>query len=212
MNSSRLDEFIARYGDRGIILLKAILEASKLRAARKGLGDFSFKDIKAWLAREGLEYNPSILLAKLEKEYGVIETSYKSSNQHWWVILDRRAIEEAVYGDQGYPPEESGSPMVRVLRAQFYSLEPSYIKGQLERMARARRLTRRDLEILREIAFNRLPPIARFLEESTEYPEALEYERMLAEEILDLVDAVISKLGSPRATYYSLLRKEGEPL
>ena len=77
-----LEEFLAKYGERGYALLKAILEASLAPRRGPGFGDFSFKEIKARLASYGLNYNPSVLLAKLEKEYGVIETSYRSGTQH----------------------------------------------------------------------------------------------------------------------------------
>ena len=216
MGDDSLSEFIARYGERGKIILRAILEVARMRSVKEGLGDFSFKDIKTWLARQGIEYNPSLLLSKLEREYGVIETSYRSSSQHWWVIIDRKSIEEALAEEGYYEPasEALGEPMGKVLRAQFYSLEPHYVKSQLKRLARARRLSRRDMRVFREIAFNRLPFIARFLEESSEYPDALEYERLMAEEILELAESVTRKLGSPRVEVYynALTSKEGEPL
>ncbi|WP_062662620.1 hypothetical protein [Aeropyrum camini] len=115
--------FLERYGEKGYIVLKAMLEESQSPARGPRPGDFSFKGLKARIASYGLEYNPSLLLARLEREYGVIETSFRSSNQHWWRIRDRRAVEKAVREYEG-GEEEVLDPKVRVLRIQFWSLEP----------------------------------------------------------------------------------------
>jgi hypothetical protein len=75
----RLREFVAEYGERACIVLKAIHEESSL-GGRLKLGDFSIKGLKARLKSWGVEYNPTPLLLKLEKELNLIETSYRSTS------------------------------------------------------------------------------------------------------------------------------------
>lgn len=94
----RVLEFLARYGERGYAVLRAAVEATLGSNGRHGvrLGDFNYREVVAKLRSYGLEYNPSNLLSILEREYAVIETSYKSSNQHWWRFLDLEAVIEAL--------------------------------------------------------------------------------------------------------------------
>jgi len=191
-----LEGFLAKYGERGYAVLKAILEEARKPVRGPQLGDFSFKGVKARLASYGIDYNPSLLLAKLEREYGVIETSYKSGGQHWWRIVDRRAIEEAVREWEGGGEGEELDPRARVLRIQFYSLEPEALLTALARMERQSRLTRRDKLLLRRVAFEVLPLIARFLEEAYEFRDELEGEVELAEEIIAVAERVMERLRS----------------
>jgi hypothetical protein len=188
-----LEEFLAKYGERGYALLKAIIEEASRPRRGPSLGDFSFKGVKSRLASYGVDYNPAILLSKLEKEYGVIETSYRSGSQHWWRIVDRRAIEEALREYEGGGSELD--PRARVLRVQFASLEPERVLAELERIARSPRPGRRERERLRDIAFNVLPLVARFLEEASEYGDELSYELQLAEEILAAAERAAARIS-----------------
>ncbi len=198
-----LDDFLARYGERGYALLKAILEEADKPRRGPSLGDFSFKGVKARLSSYGVDYNPAILLSKLEREYGVIETSYRSGSQHWWRIVDRRAIEEAVREYEGRPPGPH-DPRVRVLRVQFASLEPEALLRELERIASSPRPGRRERERLREIAFKYLPLIASFLEEASGYEDELEYEINLANEILAAAERAARRLRDAGRSAFAL--------
>ncbi len=206
-----LEGFLAKYGERGYAVLKAIIDEARKPVKGPQLGDFSYKGVKARLASYGLDYNPSLLLAKLEKEYGVIETSYKSGGQHWWRIIDYKAIEEAVREWEGVDGEEELDPRARVLRIQFYSLEPEKLATMLARMERQARLSRRDRTLLRRIAFEVLPLIARFLEEAEEYRDELEYEVELAEDILAAAERVMTRLRSRTAKSRRLGEVESNP-
>lgn len=179
------EEFLARYGERGEMVLQAILDASRRRGLRPGPGDFDFRGVKEALARMGVSYNPAPLLRVLEKEYGLIETTYHSGSQHWWRIIDKRAIEEAL-GTVGADP---GDPRLRLLRIQFYSLDPEGVMDLLQRLATRKRLSRAERERLRRIAFEVLPLLVKWLEEaSQEYPDELAGEIAYAEEILELAE------------------------
>lgn len=192
-----LAEYIAKYSERGYLVLRAILEEADSNWGGPGLGDFSFKGVKARLRSYGIEYNPGPLLSRLEKEYGVIETTYRSSSQHWWRIVDREAIVEAIRRHEGLPgPGEGEDNRARLLRIQFYSLEPERILEALKRLARGRRLSEADRRRLRRIVFEDLPLLVRFLEEAeAEYEDVLAREIALAHAILDAAERLVSPVG-----------------
>ncbi len=194
-----LTEFIGRYGERGYILLKAILEETDSNWAYPGLGDFDFKGIKSRLRSYGIDYNPSPLLSKLEREYGVIETSYKSSNQHWWKITDRESIEEVVRLKEGRPLRDHEDPRIRMLKIQFYSLDPERILELVRRASRNSKLNEYIKRQLRRIVFEDLPLIVDFLEKAkSEYPEELFREITLAETIIESLERTVTKHSSSR--------------
>jgi hypothetical protein len=190
-----IEDFIAQYGDRGKIVLKAIYEEAVYPSSDTKLGDFSFKSLKRRLNNYGLNYNPSPLLRILEREVGLIETSYKSSNQHWWKITNlnllRRIVENRVYEDD---------PRIRLFRIQFYSIDPLGVLEYLKKVSKKRRLLESDKRKFRSIVFDVLPVIVRFMEETEEYEEELSIEREISSQILDLAETVSYKLSSSANT------------
>lgn len=200
-----IDEFIAKYGERGYIVLKAVLEATKKSRRSFKLGDFSFRGVKTILKAMGVEYNPAPLLSKLEKEYGVIETSYKSSNQHWWRILDKGLIETVVREWEGRPEPDPEDPRLRMLRIQFYSLSPQETLDLLTRLSR-RRLNSVERARLKKIAFEELPLLVDFIEKArSQYPDELSEELAVAESILDLFEEVV-RGGESKMSRSTLVR------
>ncbi len=193
-----LEDFLEKYGEKGYIVLKAILEEASRPSTRPRPGDFSFKGIKSRISSYGIEYNPSLLLAKLEREYGVIETSFKSSNQHWWRIRDKRELARVVKLYEGVEEEASEDPRVRVLRIQLWSLEPEKILKTLHRIASSPRPGYRERGELRRIAFEVLPLVAKFVEEASEYGDELSDEISIAEEILEAAERAIARLSQGR--------------
>ena len=189
----RAVEFLAVYGERGYYVLKAIVEAARESLGRARLGDFDYRSVKRKLREYGLDYNPSLLLSRLEREYGLIETSYKSGSQHWWRITDLDAIEEALAEYEGRPSQAAGEadPRARLLRIQFYSLEPERILSRLE--AASRRRGPQALRILREVAFRELPLIVEFLARVEELglEDELEAEASMARRILDAAERLL---------------------
>ncbi len=207
-------EFLAAYGEKGYLVLRAIRDAalnSRLEA-RVRLGDFDFKGVKRRLKELGVDYNPSLLLARLEKEYGLIETTYKSGSQHWWRIVDLRAIEEALAEYEGREPAHAEDPRLRLLRVQFYSLQPERILEELRRIPARPRPGSREAQALRRIVFEDLPLLVEFLERArAEYPEELSAEIELAERILSEAEARIAPRGL-ELYYNTPLRSAREPL
>ncbi|WP_148217088.1 hypothetical protein [Acidilobus saccharovorans] len=185
-DASSMEEFLAKYGDRGYYVLKSMLEAS-LRGGAK-LGDFSLKDLKDKLTAYGLDYNPVPLLYALEKNYGIIRTSYRSSNQHWWVILRRRDVEEAIAKYEGKPVAESEDYKLKLLKIQFYSLNPQRLLMELRAASR-----RGDKSAVAREAFTTLPLLVEFLEKAkSQYPDELSSEIGLAEEIIRLAEEIVT--------------------
>jgi len=173
----RVLEFLAEYGERGYAVLRAALDAYASAPGRGvRLGDFSHREVAARLRAWGIEYNPSMLLRILERDYGVIETSYRSGNQHWYRFLDPAAVAEALDEyDRGANPvareeEETGieDPEVEVLRLQVASLDPQGLLEELRRLSARPRLGRAELARLRRIAFEELELAARLLSRAEE--------------------------------------------
>lgn len=182
-----LKEFLSKYGDRGHYVIKAILDAS-LSGGRAKLGDFDLKGLKGRLKSMGLDYNPVPLLYALERTYGVIRTTYRSSAQHWWEIADRRALQDALAELGG--PDEVDDYEARLLRMQFYSLEP-------ERVLRQLRASRRPRQLAARLAFTTLPFLVKFLRRAKErYPDELAKEIEMAEQILELAERAIMGSGA----------------
>jgi len=200
-----LKEFIAKYGDRGYLVIRAIIEEADRQWGGPGLGDFSFKGVRNRIKSYGVEYNPAPLLSKLEKEYRVIETTYKSSTQHWWRIIDRSVLVSILKGyDYGVETVEDDN-RARLLRIQFYALEPDRILEALRRISRLRKLSDYDRRRLRRIVFEDLPFIVRFLEEAEgEYDDLLSREIALAHAILDAAERIISPGGLKPASHGGL--------
>lgn len=180
-------EFLAKYGERGYYLLKAILQAS-IRASGAKLGDFDLKTLKKVLGDYGLDYNPVPLLYTLERRLGVIRTTYRSSQQHWWEIVKRRDLERAVAEFEGRE-EDVNDYELRLLRIQFYSLEPDKVLSSLRAAERSG-----DRKAVKQLAFTVLPKVVEFLKAAkSKYADALSAEIGVAEEILDLAERIALK-------------------
>ncbi len=180
-----LRAFIAEYGERAVALLKAILEESREGGNFK-LGDFSVKGVRVRLKVMGVEYNPVPLLSKLEKEIGAIETTYRSTTQRWWKIIDKELVQEILREYEG--GEEGEDPRVKLLRIQYLTLNPHEILETLNKLAAKNSLTQVEKRKLREIAFKELPLLLEILEKIRE--NSLEED--LAEEA-KTIEAIIAK-------------------
>ncbi len=228
-------EFLSKYEEKGYMVLKATVEAAiEGSGSRRGvrLGDFSYREVVSKLKSYGVEYNPALLLSKLEKEYGVIETSYKSSGQHWWKFIDLDAVIDALdeyergvqhpivdtseeSGDLGGQEEAAelvDEPQIEVIRAQIAALAPHEILRRLRMLASKPRLSSYDRRMFAKIAFEELELVAQVLEKARAYPEYFEEEIRLLENILRLASLIARKLmpgarvGLKRSAAYTLER------
>ncbi|AFZ71041.1 hypothetical protein Calag_1332 [Caldisphaera lagunensis DSM 15908] len=204
---TNLKEFLAKYGERGYYVLKSLLDASKTYKKAK-LGDFDLRDVKDFLIKYGLDYNPVPLLAKLEKEYEIIRTTYKSGSQHWWNIIDKQSLEDALYSYDGTSTNNE-DPKLKLLKIQFYSLDPERILNILEKMSKRKKITEDEKKELRKIAFNDLPRIVEFLTKAkSEYEDELISEIDIAEKIIDIAEGLI--IGSNKSSVKKNVFKEIE--
>ena len=174
--AERVLEFLAEYGERGYAVLRAAVEAALSRRQRGvRLGDFNAREVAQRLKSWGIEYNPSMLLRILERDYGVVETSYRSSNQHWYKFVDLDAVVDALDAyDRGVDvaaedePGVEEDPEVSVLLAQVASLDPQGLVEELRRLAAKPRLSRSDVLRLRRLAFEELELAAKLVRRAEE--------------------------------------------
>ncbi|MEM4904145.1 MAG: hypothetical protein QXL28_04160, partial [Desulfurococcaceae archaeon] len=89
--ADRVRLFLEKFGERGLVVLKAAYEVAQDPNIDHRFGDFSFKHLVLKLSSAGFVYNPANVLRLLEKEYGVVEKSYSSSSQTWWKFVDMEA-------------------------------------------------------------------------------------------------------------------------
>jgi len=177
---ARAKEFLEEYGERAALVLKAALQVTdEYRASGKNtLGDFDYKGVVKKLKLMGVDYKPSLLLSKMEKEYGLIETTYKSGNQHWWRFVDEEAVREALEED-----EELEDPKLVMLKVQASALELDKLKEKLKLLSSKKRLSASDKKWFKNFAFETLPLVVKIaqevVEEGYEDPELLESVRVL---------------------------------
>ncbi len=201
-------EFLASYGERGYAVLRAAVEAS-LNGSSKTirLGDFSYREVVAVLRENGVDYNPSMLLRILERDYQVIETSYRSGNQHWWRFVDLAAVmdalEEYEKGVEPVPEEDEGEegegiedPRIAVLQAQFAALGVDEVYEKLARLAAKNRFSRQDRLEFSRIAFTYLERIAMLYERMSEYSDVFQEELALLARTLKAASLVARKMSA----------------
>jgi len=186
-------EFIAEYGERACLLLRAIYEESR-EAGDAKLGDFSVKGVKARLKSWGIEYNPVPLLMKLERELGVIETSYRSTTQRWWRVRNTEFIEKALRMCGVRVTRSLEDSRVRLLRIQFMVLNPKGIAENLRRLLSKKALTKADLEFIRRVVFEELPLMVKLKEDAEKlgYEAELREELEAVEELMDIVERLVA--------------------
>ncbi len=178
--AARVKEFLEEYGERAALVLRAALEVSEeYKAAGKNvLGDFDYKGLVQKLKLKGISYNPSPLLRKLEREYGIIETTYKSEKQHWWKFIDEEAVREALEGE-----EDVEDPKLIMLKVQAAALGLGEIKEKLKKLSSKKKLNAAEKKWFKNFAFETLPLIVRIaetvIEEGYEDPELMEAVRVL---------------------------------
>jgi len=161
---ARLAEFLLKYGEKARALIEAIREAS-LRNDNPDAGDFSYKQVMEILDSKGYAFDPKNLLRILEKDYGLIETSFRTSSQHWWRVKAR----EILSGDEG--ADDLQDPRVAAIKIKAASLELQAIKRKLEFLLRKPILTELDKREFRRFSFNELNDIVTLLEEASQYEE-----------------------------------------
>lgn len=184
--------FLQKYGEKGLIVLKAALSIAKDPNIDHKLGDFSFKHLVLKLNSMGFSYNPVNLVRILEKEFGLIEKSYSSSNQTWWRFKDIDAVEEAVYSESD--SEKIEDPKVRLIAVKYRSLEPAEIYAFLQKALIKPTLTPADKAKFRAMVFNEIDQLVKLVDEMLEYEEFFEYEIGFIKEIFKLAEKLSKRI------------------
>lgn len=195
--AERVRLFLEKYGDKGLLVLRVAFELAQDPYLDHRYGDFSFKHLALKLQTQGFKYNPVNLLRALEKQYGIIEKSYTSSNQTWWRFVDFEAVRSVLSEYYGVSYED---PRLKYLLIKYRSLEPTSILNTLKRLASKDLLSTGDKEVFRELVFSVLDKIVEILHEMEKYEDVFTAEIVVLREILSLAEVVSSKLASRRSS------------
>jgi hypothetical protein len=188
----RVKMVLAEHGDKALNVLKAALErARELDERGYGIrfGDFDYRGLKQYLDRMGFRYNPSLLLRKMERDYAIIETTYKSANKHWWRFVDRKKVEKTIY-----PERVSRDPESLILRAKYVSISPSELLEILEEMKNKERLDKRDIRMFRRIVFDDADKIVELYGRMSERQSLYEKELETLSKILRDIEIISDRL------------------
>uniref|UniRef100_A0A7C4FF17 Uncharacterized protein n=1 Tax=Ignisphaera aggregans TaxID=334771 RepID=A0A7C4FF17_9CREN len=195
LRTSILDAY-HRYGQRFLLVMKiaiAIAKENKLRGATLP-GDFDYKNLVERLSAVGFSYNPSLLLRILEKEYRLVETSYKSSNQRWYKFKYDIGYVEMVINSLSTGNEELEDPDIAIIKIQLSSLRPKYWLNKLKNWSVKERFSKVDMKTFEEFSFSILPKFVKVLKRAEEYEEALFVEINTIKEIIQLAQLIAEKI------------------
>ncbi|MEM2025004.1 MAG: hypothetical protein QXW94_01780 [Desulfurococcaceae archaeon] len=202
--ADKLRLFIERFGEKGLLVIKAAYEVYQDPNVDHRLGDFSFKHIVLRLNNVGLNYNPANILRILEKEYGILEKSYSSSNQTWWKFIDPETIRSILSEHYGTPLDD---PRIKALLIKYRSMEPRTTLETLRRLAIKEALSSGDKEMFKRFVFNELDKIVDLEMEMEKYEETFSGELYVLREVLSLAEMISSKLEKTR---FKISMKEEE--
>ncbi len=196
--AAMLREALDKYGFKLRIVLETAIEIAKRnRLSGNGkLGDFDYRALVEALRAKGFDYNPSQLLRILEREYGIIVTSYHTSNQHWFKFKDLELVEKVLKGRNWVDSSVlEYDPEVTMIKIQVRSIRPKETIEFLKKLTMKPRLSIRDIEKFEEFAFSKLPKVVKLLRLAEEYEDELAAEIHVLREILDLAYEVSERIG-----------------
>ncbi len=165
-------EVLSRYREKAEAVLKAAVKlAARNRERGAAPGDFEFRELVRELRETGIEYNPSSLLARLERDYGIIERTLKTSTQKWWRF---RSLDEVIMALKDYTgdsdnTEEISDPEEALLALKIRLVDIDSTISRLKALAQKGVLGRREKEELKRIVMNELTEAVRVLKEVEDY-------------------------------------------
>ncbi len=159
-------DVLAKYGSRAYYVLRAALEVAEenRRLGLAKLGDFDYRSLVLKLRSWGVEYNPSNLLRVLEREYKLVRTVYRSSNQRWWVFVDAYAVKLGLEEEK-----ERGDPEEELLSIQIAAVDVDRIVAELTNILGKERATPSDERRLKEIVFEDLSKVVEVYKKALNY-------------------------------------------
>jgi len=189
-----LEDYVGRYGSKGEAVLIAAVRAA-LELDEKNpfgrLGDFDYKTLKEALAALGETVKPHPYLRALEREYGLITQTYRSTKQQWWSFADRQTLFTWYEERRGRALED---PSLKVLLAKYRVLRPRAWLKRLEELSRKGRLSPSEQRELEEFAFAYLDKVASVLREMKERGDTFREEIEVLERLVDLAYKVSQML------------------
>jgi arginine repressor len=186
-----------RYGQKLYVVLLTAIKITKVNKLKgvKSFGDFEYRELVEELEKQGFKYNPSMLLRILEREYGLIETSYKTANNHWYKFKDNdlEEIEKTLNSIIGIDSDVE-EPDIAMIKIQIKSMQINYWLKKLKQMSIKSKLNSADIKIFQRFAFNVLPKIVRMLKKAEEYEDKLYAEINLLKELISLGMVVADRI------------------
>lgn len=188
-------EAYRKYGQKFYLVLSTALKIAKVNRLKniKMPGDFEYREVVEELEKQGFKYNPSMLLRILEREYGLIETSYRTGNNHWYKFKDLEGIERALNAVLGLASDIE-EPNIAMIKIQVKSLQISYWLKKLKQMSIKSKLSSVDIKVLQRFAFDVLPKIVKILKKAEEYEDQLYAEINLLKELISLASVVADRI------------------
>jgi hypothetical protein len=188
-----IDDFLAKYGEKGRAVLLAAVEAM-IEIQRKSeytrLGDFDYKTLKEMLERLG-GVNPTNYLRALEREYGIVNQTYRSTRQQWWSFANKEAILSWYERQVGKPSDD---PVVKVLIVKYRVLKPEEKLSRLEALLRKQSLSLVEQKEIMDFVFNELDKVLLVLNEIRKYGDVFRNEVNVLSRIIDLAYQLSSKI------------------
>lgn len=198
---TRVIDFLNKYGDKGYVVLKTIVEIAFDPEIDHRLGDFSYKHLVFKLSKMGIEYSPHNMMRILEKEYGLIEKTYISTTQKWWRLVEPETIRKTILEySSGLDLEE---PELKLLAIKYRSLEPLNILNILRRLVVKDKLSNSEKELFRKIVFNELETITSLINKMQQYGELFKEELRTLGEVVNLAERISMKITNSSQTTVS---------
>jgi hypothetical protein len=189
-----IDDFLARYGEKGRAVLLAAVEAMieiQRRSEYTRLGDFDYKTLKEMLERLGGGVNPTNYLRALEREYGIVNQTYRSTRQQWWSFANKEAILSWYERQVGKPSDD---PVVKVLVVKYRVLKPEEKLSRLEALSRKPSLSLVEQKEIMDFVFNELDKVLLVLNEIKKYGDVFRNEVNVLSRIIDLAYQLSSRI------------------
>lgn len=189
-----LEDYLSKYGDKGKLVLLAAVEAMRdleRRGEYSRLGDFDYRTLKEALEGLGGGVSPSIYLRALERDYGLIAQTYRSTRQQWWSFTDRVAVLKWYERVSGRSADE---PEMKAILAKYRALKPEGALARLESMLHKRSLSPMEQKELKEFIFSDLDKFLAVLSEMKKHGEVFEREAGILSRVIDLAYRLASRL------------------
>lgn len=174
LSESIVLDSLYKYGEKAFMVLRTAYEIYQNNSitGKKLLGDFDFKTLMSKLREKGFNYNPNQLLRIFERDFGIVETTYRSSNQRWWRFTDPKAVSRAlnIYEGKGNDTIES-DPEITLLKFQVDIIDVDNLLGLISELVSKESLTSTDKKQIKHLLFDELPLVVRLFKETQVHDE-----------------------------------------